>query len=229
MFRYLKSRLKQWDANLRDSFGKEISSPAGRRAAIWHTHLMDHAFLRVWWTNLHEIVPGVWRSNQPSQKRVQLYKDMGINTILYLRGYSPQSFYLLEKESCDALSIKMERVEMAARSAPKAEQLLALLDLFDTIEKPFLMHCKSGADRAGLASALYMLHVEGTSLAEARQQLSRKYLHLKSSKTGILDHLLDAYEADTKDAAMPIREWIETHYDRQALTESFAKKRGKTA
>ncbi|WP_233133004.1 fused DSP-PTPase phosphatase/NAD kinase-like protein [Actibacterium pelagium] len=190
---------------------------------------MDHAFLRVWWTNLYQVVPGVWRSNQPSPKRVKRYKEMGIETILYLRGYKPNSFYLLEKEMCDAVGIKMVRVEMAARNAPKPKQLIALLDIFDTIEKPFLMHCKSGADRAGLAAALYMLYVEKVSLAKAREQLSRKYLHLKSTRTGILDLFLDVYEADTKDAPMPIREWIETRYDRDALTASFAEKRGKAA
>ena len=34
------------------------------------------------------------------------------------------------------------------------------------------MHCKSGADRAGLASALWLLHVERRPVAEAMKQLS---------------------------------------------------------
>ncbi len=226
MLSKLKSRLKQWDSELRESFGKDISTPEGRRAAVWHTHLMDHAFLRVFWTNLAEVVPGVWRSNQPSQARVRRYKEMGIETILYLRGHKTQSFRLLEVEACQELGIEFRVAEMAARNAPHRDRLLELLDLFDVIERPFLMHCKSGADRAGLASALYLLHVEDASLDRAREQLSFRFLHIKSSRTGILDHFLDTYKADTKDTPMPIKEWIATRYDRDALTESFARLRG---
>ncbi len=145
-----------------------------------------------------------------------------------MRGHKTQSFKLLEEEACEAVGIGMKYVELASRSAPKKNSLLELLDIFDSVDRPFLMHCKSGADRAGLASALYLLHVEKAPLSVAREQLSFRYLHIKSSKTGVLDHLLDTYEEDTADAPMPIREWVEKRYDQEALAASFAKLRGQT-
>ena len=87
----------------------------------------------------------------------------------------------------------MHTLNLNARYAPDPKELLALLDLFDSVEKPFLMHCKSGADRAGLASALYLIHSEGKSVAEAQTMLSFKYLHVNDRKTGIMGHTLRAY------------------------------------
>ena len=63
--------------------------------------LKDHGFLRVWWHNLHEIRPGVWRSNQPSPARVHAAADRGIKTIINLRGPRSDGGWRLEKEACD--------------------------------------------------------------------------------------------------------------------------------
>jgi len=221
MFNLLKARLDTAERNLRESFGNDISSPEGRRAAFWHFQLMDHAFLRVLWTNLDEIAPGVWRSNQPSPKRLRRYAKMGIKAIITLRGDAPKSHHLFEVDTCRELGIALHVVSISARALAPRNELLSLLDLFETVEHPFLMHCKSGADRAGLASALYLMHIEGKPVHDAAKQLSLRYLHLHNDSTGILDHMLDAYAADTAQTPMPIREWIETRYDPGALTAAF--------
>jgi protein tyrosine phosphatase (PTP) superfamily phosphohydrolase (DUF442 family) len=189
-----------------------------------HFYLFDHAFLRDIWQNLWEIAPGVWRSNQPTPKRLAKYKRMGISTVLSLRGKSdnPISFMLLEKQACADLGIDLITTSLSARSLAEKDVYLDVLDLLQTLKPPFLFHCKSGADRAGLVSALYLLHIKGASIDDARKQLHWRYMHLKSTKTGILDHLLNCYEADSlRFGAMPIRTWFETHYDRDAVTASF--------
>ena len=58
-------------------------------------------------------------------------------------------------------------------------------------------------------------------------ELSLKYAHRKNSRAGILDHLLETYAADTRDAPMPIRRWIATRYDQSAITAGFEAKRRK--
>ncbi|WP_212524488.1 tyrosine-protein phosphatase [Actibacterium sp. MT2.3-13A] len=229
MFQQIKTRLNDAERDFRAAMPHRFATPAGRRAAFWHFHLMDHAFLRVWWTNMAEIVPGVWRSNQPSPKRLARYKAMGIKTIVSLRGDNLNSHYLFEEEACRALGLELKVASIQARKAPRREKLLHLLEVLENTERPFLIHCKSGADRAGLASALYLMHVEGRPVEEAMRQLSFRHLHLKSTATGILDHILDSYAADNAESPMPVREWIGTRYDRDAMTASFARKRGKRA
>ena len=137
-----------------------------------------------------------------------------------LRGGSPQGFYLFETETCQKLGITLHDVAFSARRAPQKAALQAIFDLFETLQKPVLIHCKSGADRTGLISALYMLDVEHRSIAEAKRQLSFRYLHLKSTDTGIMDHFLTLYEAEAKGRSM--REWVAQDYEPARLSESFA-------
>ena len=63
------------------------------------------------------------------------------------------------------------------------------------------MHCKSGADRAGFAAALYLLLQRRRPAEEAQEQLSWRYLHLRAGATGILHFLIDRYAADAADGA----------------------------
>jgi protein tyrosine/serine phosphatase len=221
MFKKLFDRLKTAERSLDKAWGYDISTPAARKRAHRHFQWIDHGILRHYWTNLFEIAPGAWRSNQPDRARIQRYHQMGIHTILNLRGTNLRSPYLFETEACQEFGLTVVSHAIAARRLVVRQILLDLLDTFDTIEKPFVLHCKSGADRAGLASALYLLHCQGASVEDAKKQLSFKYLHIKSSSTGILDHVLDRYQVDLAKKQIPIRNWIETVYDPVALTASY--------
>ena len=44
------------------------------------------------------------------------------------------------------------------------------------------MHCKSGADRAGIVAVMYKLLHEKAPFEEAVEQLSFKYGHIKQGK-----------------------------------------------
>jgi len=221
MFGKLFSRLKDAERNLDRSLGYDISTPAARKRAYRHYQYVDHGILRRFWTNLHEISPGVWRSNQPNRERIQKYQEMGIRTLLNLRGTNKRSPYLFEEEACKDFGLTMISHGLTARSLVKSEVLLELLDTFETIERPFVMHCKSGADRAGLAAALFKLHIDNSSIQEAREQLSFKYLHIRASHTGILDYMLDVYEDDYRENPLSIRDWIATRYDNVDIIKSY--------
>ena len=225
MFTKLSARIKKYERSLAQNYGTDISTEKGRRQAFWHYHLLDHGVLRTFWTNFFEVSPGVWRSNQPSPRRLRHFKKIGITTVLNLRGPVQMSPYLFEEEACRELGLTLVNHPMQARHLHNRNKYLKLLDIFEQLETPFVVHCKSGADRAGMASALYLLHMKGAPVAEAKQQLGAKYIHFKSFQTGILDHMLNAYESDTQSNPMPIREWIETRYDPAKLTREFQEER----
>jgi protein tyrosine phosphatase (PTP) superfamily phosphohydrolase (DUF442 family) len=199
----------------------DLSVPAERRRASLIYHFQDHAFLRYHWTNLAKVAPGVWRSNHPTHDRFDRYRAMGIKAILNLRGPAHNPPYLFEKDSCDRLGLTLVSVGLYARKAPSRNHVLALFQTFRTIERPFLMHCKSGADRAGFAAALYLLSQEGATLAEARKQLSWRFLHFRASRTGILDHILDLYAAKLATGPIGIEDWFRDHYDPAAAMTGF--------
>nr|WP_245218774.1 tyrosine-protein phosphatase [Rubellimicrobium aerolatum] len=197
----------------------DLSDPAARRRALLHYNLIDHAILRHHWTNMDEIAPGVWRSNQPTHARFVEIRAAGIKSILNLRGTAEQPRFLFEKESCEALGLRLTSVMLHARKPPARDQVLKLFEAFRTLERPFLMHCKSGADRAGFASALYLMAHEGWTVAQARRHLSFRYLHVRASKAGVLGRVLDLYEARLARGPIGIEEWFATDYDLVALRE----------
>lgn len=207
----------------REAAGWDLGDPASRRRASWHYHLVDHAILRHHWTNMDEVAPGVWRSNQPTHERFKALKAKGIHTVINLRGHGKESFHLFARESCAALGLRQVSVALRSRRAPERAEVLKLLEAFRTCEKPFLIHCKSGADRSGFASALYLLAHEGATVAEARRHLSFRYLHLRRGRAGVLGHILDLYEARLARGPIGVEEWFATEYDAEAAQAGFGR------
>ena len=60
----------------------------------------------------------------------------------------------LEREACDAAGIKLEDFVVRSRGAPERETILDAKRFFERLHYPVLVHCKSGADRAGFMAAL---------------------------------------------------------------------------
>ncbi len=226
----LKQSLLSLQDRLTAAIGTDISTPGARRAAWWHYQLMDHAFLRVWWKNLGQVGPGVWRSNQPSAGDLERLAKMGLKTVLNLRGATTQSFYLFEAETCQKLGLTLIDLGMSARRAPKKAILQALIAVFDTAEAPLLIHCKSGADRTGLAAAIWRMTQAGEDAATAAKELSLRYIHLKRTATGVQDQLLRSFAAEGEAQGKSFRDWLEQDYDAARVETQFAAWReGKTA
>lgn len=223
MYRAIRNRLLKVQQRLAETFGTDISTPKARRAAWWHFVLNDHAFLRVMWRNLHQVAPGVWRSNQPSPAQLRKLHAMGIRTVLNLRGKVAQGFYLFEEETCAYLGMTLIDVPLSAKKAPPREKLEEINRLFHSMEKPFVIHCKSGADRTGLVSALYLLLIENRPIEEAQKQLSFRYIHVANSGAGIQDHLLRCYAAAHRRSGVSFLDWMRTEYDPDEVTASFAR------
>jgi protein tyrosine/serine phosphatase len=87
-----------------------------------------------------------------------------------------------------------------------------------------ILHCKSGADRAGLMSVLYMIFKEGRPVAEAKRQLSLKFGHIRQADTGVLDHFFDSYLAHSSNEPIGFLDWVEQHYDPKAVGRGFREK-----
>lgn len=222
MFRKLAQRFKAWEKALYATYHVPADTPEQRARirhfAKWH----DHGFLRVRWHNFDEFAPGAYRSNHPDEDRIEDYRKLGLKMVVNLRGGRLVPASTLSDAAFAAQGIKVVTVGMGARSAPHQDRILELLDVFDAIEKPFLMHCKSGADRTGLAAAIYLLEYMDAPFEVARKQLSFKYLHIRRSKTGVLDAFLEAYGAARAENGVSLREWVSTAYDVDALRKAVS-------
>ena len=200
----------------------DLATPAGRRRARRELVWGDHGFLRVRFRNLHRISEEMFRANQPSPEHIKRYaKELGLKTILNLRGTSPRGHYVLEKEACERHGIKLVDFQVFSREIPPPAAILETKTLFDSIAYPALMHCKSGADRAGIMAVLYQHFRRGQTIEKALEQLSSKYLHIRHGKTGVLDFFFETYLREGKPAVLSFTQWVEKGYDPAELKRSF--------
>jgi protein tyrosine/serine phosphatase len=199
----------------------DVSTPTGRRRALWDMTWSDHAFLRVWWTNEAWISDEMVRTNQPWPFQIRKWAKRGVKTVINLRGGIHTSFHALERQTCEELGLSLVNFTLESRGAPKPADLHRAKALFDEIAYPALMHCKSGADRAGLASVLYLHFRKGVPIDEARKQLSLRFGHVRQGKTGILDYFFDRYLAEGAPKGLSLLDWADTAYDPKELKHTF--------
>lgn len=197
---------------------RERAEPAARYLDML---LLDHLVIRLVFPNRHRLSKEAWRAAQPLPHQIGYLRRKGIRTIVNLRGNAATSTYELEKAACEEAGITFLDFRIRSRDLPTREEVRAAHDLFRRLDHPFLMHCKSGADRVGLMSALYRHFRLGAPIAEAKRELSLRYGHIRQADTGILDYFFDRYLADDAKAPMPFLEWVETVYDPAELKQSF--------
>ena len=177
----------------------------------------DHAFLRLGWSNWAEVIPGrLYRSNHPNPARLRrVARRYGIKTVINLRGEKPNRSSTLSLNAANELGLIHVFAPFESRGAPHRDRILRFYETYRLMQTPALVHCKSGADRAGLVSGLAILFERG-SAAQARRQLSLRFLHFKQSKTGILDEFFLMYAREAE-GRKPFLDWVRDEYDERTL------------
>ena len=200
----------------------DLSSPSGRLRAYLDYLWKDHAYLRLGFRNAHWISDELVRTNQPWPFQLAAWKKAGIRTVINLRGGFDASFHALEKDACARLGMTMVDFTITSREVPSRARVLGARELFQTIEYPALMHCKSGADRAGIMSVFYMHFRQGKTIREALDQLHLRYLHVRQGKTGVLDYTFERYLQEGEPARLTFLEWVASDaYDPAAIKADF--------
>lgn len=186
---------------------------------------VDHAIFRLFWSNFQTVIPGkVYRSNHPTPTRLlNLTKKYHLKTIINLRGKRNCGSDALSRHISHKLNLKHYDLPFESRGAPHIDRILNLANIYKTIEFPLLIHCKSGADRAGLVSALILLF-ENYDIHSAMRQLSWKYGHFKYSRTGILDAFFTQYLQQTH-GKVNFLYWLQSQYNEKQLKDSFKSKK----
>lgn len=200
----------------------DLNDPRDYKRAMKGLMWGDHGVLRLRYSNMHRVGGEMWRGNQPDPNRLKKLKEEGFKTILNLRGTQPgRHYYDLEHFECERLGLAIVDLPWGSREAPFVERIERLIEVFNEIEYPAYMHCKSGADRAGIVAVMYKLLQENAPFEEAIQQLSLKYGHIKQGKTGMLDHFFEQYRVRNEASPIEFLTWVRTEYDRQACHDSF--------
>jgi protein tyrosine phosphatase (PTP) superfamily phosphohydrolase (DUF442 family) len=204
----------------------DASTPEARRRLYWESTYRHWSLWREFYGNVHRVADGVYRSGQltPPQLR-RMFARHGIRTVINLRGPVRKCRLLaLEVHLCAEQGVELIHFGLDSRGVPRPEAVRAAHDLLSAAKGPLLIHCKSGADRAGLMSALVLHWRQGMPLERAARQLRFwPFLHFKLGRTGLIDH----YFVQARDylRAHPEHDllyWTENVMNRDALEASFS-------
>jgi protein tyrosine/serine phosphatase len=208
-----QERVKRWD--------RPLTGLKDRLAAWTNLVLVDHGFVRMVYLNRHRVTAGLWRSAQPAPGDIARMARDGVRTIVNLRGGREHGAWPLQREACERHGLMLAELTLRSRAAPERDMLLGLPAFFESLHYPALAHCKSGADRAGLFAALYLLVVEKASAAKAAEQLSLRYGHVRLAPTGVLDAFIEAYARDGEAKGLSFMDWVRDVYDPAQVQASF--------
>lgn len=202
-------------------FRGDVSTAGGRALAWIDALLIDHAVFRLVWSNLAEVAPGqLYRCNHPLPGRLaRLTRRYGLRTLINLRGPTGNGSDALSRDAAARLGLEFVDMALESRGAPQRDRILRLHDIYRSKPMPMLIHCKSGADRAGLAAGLFVLF-QGGRARDALRQLSWRFGHVRQAKTGILDAFFLHYQR-AGEGRKPFLDWVREDYDEEALRRSF--------
>ncbi len=105
--------------------------------------------------NLHRVDKNLFRSAQPDETGMKNLKQMGIKTIVNLRGFHS------DKDEIDGTGLAYEHISMHAWHPEREDAVRFLRIATDPNRGPVLVHCQHGADRTGTMCALYRVVVQG--------------------------------------------------------------------
>lgn len=131
--------------------------------------------------NLHTVVEGeLYRSAtlQPERLR-EVIRSRGIRTIVNLRGHNEHSaWYREETRIAGETDVKLIDLPWSASRELTDAQVAAFFEVLADAPRPILIHCRSGADRTGLAAALYLAAIKKVDEFTAELQLSLLFGHI---------------------------------------------------
>ncbi|HEY5301545.1 MAG TPA: protein tyrosine phosphatase [Acetobacteraceae bacterium] len=202
-------------------FRGDVANAKGRALAWVDALLIDHAVFRLAYANFAIVAPArLYRASHPTPGRLaRLTKRYGIKTLINLRGHARNGSDALSRDMAARLGLDFIDMALESRGAPQRDRILRLHEITRTMRVPALIHCKSGADRAGLAAGLFVMF-EGGMARDALRQLSLRYGHIRRSRTGILDAFFLLYEREAE-GRKPFLDWVREDYDEAALRRDF--------
>lgn len=117
-------------------------------------------------TNFAEVSPVLYRGAQPMPEGFDRLKQMGVKTIVDLRGKS-------HRDEVEAGGLKYLHIPSSAAHIEEDKVVQFLRIVREPANQPVFVHCDRGADRTGCYVAAYRIVEQGWIAQDAEAELPR--------------------------------------------------------
>jgi tyrosine-protein phosphatase SIW14 len=140
--------------------------------------------------NFHKVSDRLYRGGQPKAGGVKKLAEIGIKTIINLRG--TDAVTRAEEAEAKAAGLSYFNISMPGLSRPTNEQIARVMAIIDAEEnKPVFIHCKRGSDRTGTIVALYRISHDDWTADQAMSEAKRH--GMSWMEFGMKDYVSDYY------------------------------------
>lgn len=171
--------------------------------------------------------PTIYRSAQLKPKILKkLIKDKEIDAILNLRGKSNSKIYIRESKIASKLGLEYYSYGFSVYRPPSKKRFLKIIEVLENAKKEnqtLLIHCRAGADRTGLITAIAQIILYGYGVDDAMASSYNKIYGHIPDPDGPLEQILSRYKEFEDE--MSFKEWIETKYKRKEILKYSAEHR----
>lgn len=137
---------------------------------------------------LAQVGPFLYRSGQPSEQGLRKLAEMGIRTVIDLRGTGKRA--KREQALVESLGMRYVNVPLSNFGRPTDAQIERIFAIIgDPESRPVLVHCRKGEDRTGVVIALYRILYEGWEAERAYREMRR--FGFKWYLWGMKDYVFD--------------------------------------
>jgi protein tyrosine/serine phosphatase len=120
----------------------------------------------------HQVGERLFRGGQPREGGFAKLRDLGINTVINLRGASDRT--RAEEKEVRALGLNYFNVPLPNWARPQHTRVARILELINAAESGrVFIHCKDGVDRTGMIVAIYRMKHDGWSADQALAEAER--------------------------------------------------------
>ncbi len=140
--------------------------------------------------NFHKVNERLYRGAQPKSGGIARLAELGIKTIINLRGADGQT--RADEAKARSLGMTYFNIPMPGLSRPSHEQVSRVMAIIDAKENgPVFIHCKRGSDRTGTVVAIYRISRDNWTMNQAMFEAKRRGLHW--IEYGMKDFISDYY------------------------------------
>jgi len=135
--------------------------------------------------NLHKVSDDLYRGAQPTAEGVERLKALGVRTIVSLRSSDTDKNLPIPPE------ITYEHIPMTAWRPNDRDVVRFLRIVGDENRLPVFVHCRRGADRTGMMSAIYRIAVQGWSKEQAIAEMTQGGFRFNSGWQNLVQYIRD--------------------------------------